>query len=138
MSGDLITGTWELLDDFGRVPARLVWDNEASVGQRGVLTRDAAFLDRTVATRIVQHEPFDLESKGVVKRANKNLETSFLQGRVFTSPQDFNKQMQAWLVTANYRLPRPLGMRRINAILTDRLKDILTRLASKKPEHKAQ
>jgi len=43
MTGDLIAGAWELLNDFGGVPARLVWDNEADIGRREVLTRDVAF-----------------------------------------------------------------------------------------------
>ena len=40
---DLVTDTWELLNDFGGAPARLVWDNVAGIGRRGVLTRDVAF-----------------------------------------------------------------------------------------------
>ena len=120
MTGDLIAGTWQLLNDFGGVPARLVWDNEAGIGRRGVLTRDVAFFAGAVATRIVQLKPFDPESKGVVERANKYLETSFLPGRVFTSPQDFNDQLQQWLVGANHRLPRALGVRPVDAIMADR------------------
>ena len=64
MTGDLIAGTWQLLNDFGGAPARLVWDNEAGIGRRGVLTRDVAFFAGAVATRIVQLKPFDPESKG--------------------------------------------------------------------------
>ncbi len=120
MTGDLIAGTWELLNDFGGVPHRLVWDNEAGIGRRGVLTRDVAFFAGAVATRIVQLKPCDPESKGIVERANRFLETSFLSGRVFTSPQDFNNQLQAWLVSANHRLPRALGQRPVDAILADR------------------
>ena len=68
----------------------------------------------------MQLKPLDPESKGIVERANKYLETSFLPGRVFTSPQDFNNQLQAWLVTANHRLPRALGMRPVDAMMADR------------------
>jgi hypothetical protein len=32
-------------------------------------------------------------SKGLVERANGYLETSFLPGRSFTSPADFNEQL---------------------------------------------
>ena len=64
MTGDLIAGTWQLLNDFGGVPAPLVWDNEAGIGRRGGLTRDVAFVAGTVATRIEQLKPFDPESKG--------------------------------------------------------------------------
>ena len=102
------------------MPHRLVWDKEAGIGRRGVLTRDVAFFAGAVATRIVQLKPFDPESKGIVERANRFLETSFLPGRVSTSPRDFNDQLQAWLVSANHRLPRALGQRPVDAILADR------------------
>lgn len=37
------------------------------------------------------------ETKGAVERATRYLETSFLPGRAFTSPKDFNLQLQQWL-----------------------------------------
>jgi hypothetical protein len=42
---------------------------------------------------VVQLKPHDPESKGVVERANRYLVTSFLPGRQFTSPEDFNAQL---------------------------------------------
>ena len=39
----------------------------------------------------------DPEAKGLVERANGYLETSFLPGRTFTSPADFNAQLAGWL-----------------------------------------
>ena len=51
-----------------------------------------------VAVRLCR--PADPEAKGLVERANGYLETSFLPGRVFTSPGDFNQQLAAWLVRA--------------------------------------
>ena len=120
MTGDLVTGAWKLLNDFGAMPARLVWDNEAGIGRRGVLTLDVAFFAGAIATRIVQLKPLDPGSKGIVERANKYLETSFLPGRVSTSPRDFNDQLQQRLVGANHRLPRELGQRPVDAIIADR------------------
>ncbi|MDF9749201.1 hypothetical protein M2428_000631 [Arthrobacter sp. ES3-54] len=38
------------------------------------------------------------------ERANQFLETSFLPGRPFTSPADFNVQLAQWLSKANARL----------------------------------
>jgi transposase len=46
-----------------------------------------------------------------VERANGYLETSFLPGRSFTSPADFNAQLAEWLVRANHRQHRRLGCR---------------------------
>lgn len=38
-------------------------------------------------------KPGDPEAKGMVERASKSLETSFLPGRRFSSPQDFNARL---------------------------------------------
>jgi hypothetical protein len=42
-------------------------------------------------------------------RLLQQLERSFLPGRTFTSPTDFNTQLQAWLGMANQRRKRSLG-----------------------------
>ena len=34
---DLLLGSWELIRQLGRVPRRLIWDNEAGIGRRGRL-----------------------------------------------------------------------------------------------------
>jgi len=46
------------------------------------------------------------ERKGVVERAIGYLETSFLPGRSFTSPDDFDSQLLSWLSKANARIHR--------------------------------
>ncbi len=74
----------------------------------------------TLATRVVQLRPFDPESKGIVERANGYLETSFLPGRTFTSPADFNAQLAKWLPLANFRTVRRTGARPEELIGLDR------------------
>ena len=54
-----------------------------------------------------QCRPGDPEAKGLVERGNGYLETSFLPGRTFTSPADFNAQLGAWLPIANTRTRAP-------------------------------
>ncbi|MDP9694957.1 UNVERIFIED_ORG: hypothetical protein J2X79_002525 [Arthrobacter globiformis] len=44
-------------------------------------------------------------------RAKQFLETSFLPGRAFVPPEDFNDQLAAWLPKANARLVRRTGAR---------------------------
>jgi transposase len=44
--------------------------------------------------RVIQCRPADPEAKGLVERANKYLETSFLPGRVFSDAGDFNTQLE--------------------------------------------
>ncbi len=75
----------------------------------------------TLATQIKLAPPRDPESKGLVERANGYLETSFLPGRVFVSPADFNTQLDEWLVRANSRTVRAIGGRPVDLFETDYL-----------------
>lgn len=118
---DLLAGMWSLLGgQLGAVPRRLVWDNEAGIGRGGKLAVGVAAFTGTLATRVVQLKPYDPESKGIVERANSYLETSFLPGRSFISPADFNTQLAEWLLQANIRRVRSLGARPVDLIGNDR------------------
>ncbi|MFE0044547.1 IS21 family transposase [Streptomyces albireticuli] len=111
-AADLIAGHWRLLTGLGAVPKALVWDNEGAVGSwrsgGPQLTDDFAAFAGLLGIRIILCKPRDPEAKGLVERANGYLETSFLPGRVFTSPADFNVQLADWLTKANRRLHRTL------------------------------
>lgn len=108
-SMDLVAGMWQLLSgSFAAVPHELWWDNEAGIGRRGRLTDPVTALMGTLGSRLVQLKPYDPESKGIVERGNRYLETSFLPGRTFASPEDFNTQLARWLPTANRRRVRIL------------------------------
>ncbi|MCY7411643.1 MAG: IS21 family transposase [Salinibacterium sp.] len=113
---DLLLGSWELIQQLGRVPRRLLWDNEPGIG-RGVRRAEgvASFMG-TLATKLVLLPPRDPESKGLVERRNGWFETSFMPGRSFTSPADFNEQFTDWLGRANARV-----VRTTKAAPTDRL-----------------
>jgi hypothetical protein len=106
---DLLLGTWELLKQFGRVPRRLLWDNEPGIGRGQRRAEGVASFMGTLATRLVLLPPNDPESKGLVERRNGWFETSFMPGRSFRSPADFNTQFTDWLVTANTRIVRTIG-----------------------------
>jgi len=119
---DLLAGMWSLLSEqFGAVPKRLLWDNEAGIGRHGRFADGVAAFTGTLATRIVQAKPFDPETKGIVERANGFLETSFLPGRTFGSPGDFNAQLADWLPAANRRKVRSLGARPVDLFDQDRV-----------------
>uniref|UniRef100_UPI001FE45B86 DDE-type integrase/transposase/recombinase n=1 Tax=Actinacidiphila oryziradicis TaxID=2571141 RepID=UPI001FE45B86 len=92
-TGDLIAGHWRLLSGWGAVPRMLVWDNESGIGQGRLTTEFAAFAG-LLAVRVYLCRPRDPEAKGLVERANGCLETSFVPGRTFTGPDDFNSQLQ--------------------------------------------
>lgn len=120
-TADLLAGMWLLLSgQLGAVPRRLVWDNEAGIGRGGHLADGVAAFTGALSARIVQLRPYDPESKGIVERANGYLETSFLPGRVFSSPADFNAQLAGWLPLANARQVRSLGARPADLIGADR------------------
>ena len=120
-SGDLLDGMWQLLScQLGAVPRTLLWDNEAGIGRGGRLAQGVAPFCGALATRLVQARPYDPETKGIVERANQYLETSFLPGRVFTSPVDFNAQLRAWLALANARTVRALAARPSDVVVADR------------------
>jgi hypothetical protein len=116
---DLLMGSWELMRQLGRVPRRLIWDNEPGIG-RGKVTEPAAVFAGTLATKIVLLKPRDPESKGVVERRNGFFETSFMPGRHFTSPADFNAQFADWLTTANARIVRTIKTRPIDLLEADK------------------
>lgn len=117
---DLLLGSWELIRQLGRVPRRLIWDNESGIGQRGRLADGVSSFAGTLAAKIVQLKPYDPESKGIVERHNGFFETSFMPGRTFASPQDFNAQLAEWLEKANARLVRTIKARPVDLIEHDR------------------
>ena len=56
-------------------------------------------------------KPADPEAKGLIERAHDYLERSFLPGRSFTSPADFNTQLQDWLALVNRAIRAGAGLR---------------------------
>ena len=123
---DLVLGTWELLQRLGGVPRQMVWDNEGGVGKyRGygrppLLSRQFAEFRGLLGCEVVVLPPREPSHKGIVERNNDYLETSFLPGRVFTSPADFNAQLLEWTGLANSRRKRVLGCAPADRIDADR------------------
>jgi len=125
-AGDLVLGTWELLQRLGGVPGQLVWDNEGGVGKfRGfgrppALSRQFAEFRGLLGCEVVVLPRREPEHKGIVGRNNDYLETSFLPGRSFASPADFNAQLGEWTLLANSRPKRVLGCAPAGRIAADR------------------
>jgi hypothetical protein len=109
---DLVLGQWAVLQQLGAVPKLLVWDNEGGVGRYGganpKLTPEFQVLRGLLGTRVYVARPRDPETKGKVERTNGFMETSFLPGRRFTGPGDFNRQLADFLARANPRKRRSL------------------------------
>jgi transposase len=117
--GDILSGMWQLIGGLGRVPRTLVWDRESAIGGTGRVSGPAAAFAGTLATRIRLAPRRDPEFKGMVERNNGFLETSFLPGRTFASPADFNGQLGDWLGRANTRTVRSIQGRPVDLFETD-------------------
>jgi transposase len=121
---DLYAGWWQLISQLGAVPRVLVWDGEAAVGRwrarRVELTAECHAFRGTLGTKVIICKPADPEAKGLVERLHDYLERSFLPGRRFTSPQDFNNQLAGFLARANSRQHRVLGCRPVDRVDADR------------------
>jgi transposase len=102
----------------------LVWDNESAVGKwrNGApqLTDAMNAFRGVLGVKVVLCRPADPEAKGLVERANGYLETSFLPGRIFSGPADFNTQLDQWLTRANQRRHRRLQCRPVDRWEADR------------------
>jgi hypothetical protein len=120
-AGDILSGMWVLICSVGRVTKTLVWDRESAIGGTGRVSVPAAAFAGTLATQIKLAPPRDPEFKGMVERNNGYLETSFLPGRIFASPQDFNTQLGDWLARANTRTVRAIQGRPVDLLETDYL-----------------
>src|SRR4051794_2172312 len=123
-AADLFAGWWQLIERLGSVPRVLVWDGEGAIGRwragRVELTAQCQAFRGTLGTKVVVLKPREPEHKGIIERAHDYLERSFLPGRSFTGPGDFNAQLQQWLQIVNARPRRALGCAPTERITADR------------------
>ena len=123
-SEDLFAGWWHLINGLGAVPRTLVWDGEGAIGRnrggRVELTGDCQAFRGVLGTKVIVLRPREPEHKGIVERAHDYLERSFLPGRTFGGPDDFNTQLQGWLAQVNGRVRRVLGCAPTDRIGADR------------------
>jgi transposase len=121
---DLFAGWWQLIAGLAAVPRVLVWDGEGAIGRwrgkRMELTQSCQEFRGTLAAKVQICKPADPEAKGVVERFHDYLERSFLPGRTFTDPDDFNHQLAEFLSRANQRHHRALGCRPVDRLDGDR------------------
>jgi transposase len=121
---DILSGNLSCLKDLGAVPKKGVYDNEGALvsrhGGKATLTEPFQCFRGTLGMEVVVLRPADPESKGIVERHNGYLETSFLPGRSFSSPADFNDQLKEWLERANRRVHATLRCRPIDRFDEDK------------------
>jgi transposase len=101
----LFAGWWGLIEALGAVPRTLVSDGEGAVGRwragKPELTGDCQAFRGTLGVKVIICRPADPEGKDYLER-------SFLPGRSFAGPADFNAQLRGWLARANTRRMRVL------------------------------
>jgi transposase len=122
-SQDLFAGWWQLIQGLQACPRVLVWDGEGAIGRwragKPELTAECQAFRGTLAAKVIVCKPADPEAKGIIERAHDYLERSFLPGRAFTGPADFNAQLTAWLTVVNNRPRRVLGCAPAERITAD-------------------
>ena len=120
---DLYAGWWALLSALGAVPKVLVWDGESAVGRyrrpEPELTAACHAFRGTLGAKVLICKPGDPEAKGLLERCHDHYERSFLPGRTFAGPEDFNTQLAEFVATSNTRWMRVLGCRPADRIATD-------------------
>lgn len=124
-SCDVLCGHLDLVVELGAVPRLGVYDGEPaiSVRRRGqvVYTEGYLRLKGGLGMGSIVLAKGHPERKGVVERTNGYLETSFLPGRRFADPWDFDAQLQEWLTTkANVRVHETTRARPIDLFGEDR------------------
>ena len=121
---DLYAGWWQLIAGLGVVPRVLVWDGEGAVGRwrarQPELTGECQAFRGVLAAKVLICRPKDPEAKGLVERLHDYLERSFLPGRAFGSPAQFNTELAGFLARANTRYHRTLGCRPADRVDADR------------------
>jgi transposase len=122
---DLFAGWWELLSThLLGVPRLLVWDGEGAVGRyrprASQLTLECQGFRGVLGTGVYVCKPADPEAKGMLERLHDYLERSFLPGRTFTGPDDFNTQLDQFMGRANARRMRVLGCSPNDRVAADR------------------
>jgi O-antigen/teichoic acid export membrane protein len=112
-AGDLFIGCWQLLAGLGAVPRVIAWSSQRAVGWRlpsGMtqLTKECTEFAAALGTKLIIGGTAGQPTRNLIEGAYVDLERSFLAGRAFQSPEDFNERLAAWLAgTGNQARPAP-------------------------------
>jgi O-antigen/teichoic acid export membrane protein len=112
-AGDLFTGCWQLLTGLGAVPRVIAWSSQRAVGRRlpsGMtqLTEECTVFAAALGAKLIVGGTVGQPTRNLLEGAHVELERSFLAGRAFRAPEDFNERLAAWLAgTGNQARPAP-------------------------------
>ncbi|MFE4801037.1 hypothetical protein ACFRFL_40130 [Streptomyces sp. NPDC056708] len=92
-------GQWTLLSQWGRAPGQFAWEQKALIsGAQDVATVTSyeSYLQlRGHAVEVLDDDSAELRA------VRRDLDRGFLPGRSFSSPADFNTQLNYWLTEAS-------------------------------------
>jgi O-antigen/teichoic acid export membrane protein len=113
-ANDILAGSWELLTTLGAVPQVMTWDADSAAcrsesGRISLSDECAGFFD-ALGARLIVGRSADPQTRSLIDQAHADMERSFLPGRAFTSPEDFNTQLRTWLKMRNTWQRRPLEL----------------------------
>lgn len=122
---DVLAGHLECLKDLGAVPRQGIYDSEGAIGRNRAgkqeFTQAFAMFKGTLGMSAYILRGAFPEGKGALERTHDYFERSFLPGRRFTDPADFNSQFKSWLrVTANHRIHATLRCRPEDRLAEDK------------------
>jgi O-antigen/teichoic acid export membrane protein len=98
---DVLAGWWALIAELGAVPRTLIWHSEEAIGWeaggQSHVTASCRAFGHTLNATVVVGAVDDPATTHLTGQAEAHLERSFLPGRSFGSPADFNHQLRGWL-----------------------------------------
>lgn len=108
---DIFGGLWELLTTLDAVPQVMTWDTDAAISRweagRIRLSDECADFFAALGAKLIIGRQADPLARELIEEAHTYLERSFLPGRTFSSPADFNVQLRDWLHMSNTRQRKP-------------------------------
>ena len=118
-----LVGNLACLQALGAVPKKGVYDNEGALvsrrGGKATLSEPFERFRGTLGMGSSCFGPADPESKGMVEPTTA-ISRQLLPGRRFSSPADFNEQLDEWLERANRRVHGTLRCRPIDRFEEDK------------------
>ena len=129
---DILWGLGRCLERIGALPEKLVWDRESAIAAGGRPTREFAAFCGALEVGWVILDRGDAQAKGALERSHRFMRSSFLPGRQFANPADFQLQLDGWCDRVNRRVHRTTRAVPTERLVTER--DRMRPLPSRLPD----